>query len=59
MNREHGKLWVVVRQPEGDESAHVGPFANRDEAEDWAVKQKEQGRTILGIHALGLPLNSA
>jgi hypothetical protein len=52
-------IWVVVREQEGEESAYVGPFTSREEAEEWADEQKRQGRTIHDIHRMDMPIGPA
>jgi len=49
--------WAVVREPEGDESPHLGPFESREEAEEWAAEQERLGRKIHDIRKLDFPLN--
>jgi hypothetical protein len=50
------ELWTVVREPQGDESPHVGPFTSREEAQQWADEQERQGRRIYDIRRLDMPL---
>jgi hypothetical protein len=45
------QYWTVVREPQGDESPHVGPFTSREEAQalDWHVVPPD--RPVLHIAA--------
>jgi hypothetical protein len=58
MDKEHAMtdIWTVVREPEGDESAYVGPFTSQEEAQAWADEQERQGRKIHTIHKLDMPI---
>jgi hypothetical protein len=52
------EVWAVLREPQGDESPHVGPFTSREEAQQWADEQTSQGRKILDIRKLDFPLGA-
>jgi hypothetical protein len=50
------QLWAVVREPEWDESPHVGPFQSREEAQEWADEQLSQGRKVYAIRKLDMSI---
>jgi hypothetical protein len=50
------ELWAVVREPQGDESPHVGPFTSHEEAQKWADEQVRQGREVHAIRKLDMPI---
>lgn len=53
------EFWVVVREPEGDESPHVGPFTSQEEAQSWADEQMSKGRGIVAVRKLDMPIGPA
>lgn len=50
------EIWTVVREPQGDESPYVGPFTSREEAQEWADEEVRQGRKIIDIRRLDMPI---
>jgi len=48
--------WVVVREPQGDEKPEPGPFSTHEEAQAWADEQKSQGRKIIAIRKMDMPI---